>query len=184
MPDVNINHRFSKGFTLVEVVIGTAVFLVLLVSGSVAIVQTQKLAHSNVMHNTVRTVVEGYMEQMKGISYVKFTESMADTVNVPIETKGISSLITGAAIEYDDPLYIGVENKKEVMLDMREESDGTLTPITMDVYITPTLTDLFPSEAIQVYEITLSFRYGSLFRGVQTDYTNSIRFIKTSVSEY
>ena len=48
-----------RGFTLVEVAIGMTIFVFLLISGSSAIVQTQKLAHSNVMHNTARTVIEG-----------------------------------------------------------------------------------------------------------------------------
>lgn len=183
MPNVKRIQRSSRGFTLVEVAIGMAVFIVLLVSGSMAIVQTQKLAHANVMHNTARTIVEGYMEQMKGISYNKFSESMADPVKVPIQTKGISSLKTGV-IQYDDPLFLNVENKKEVMLDIKEESDGTFTPITMDVFITPELTDLFPSEGLQVYEVTLTFRYESLFKGVTSGYKKSIRFIKTAVSEY
>ena len=181
---MTIRHLRNRGFTLAEVAIGMAVFVVLLVTSSIAIVQTQKLAHANVMHNTARTVVEGYMEQMKGISYNKFKECMADPDNIPLDTKGISSLITGGPIEYDDPLYIGIENQKEVMLDIREESDGSLTPITMDVYITPTIVDLVPTEGIQVYEITLSFRYESLFKGVTSEYDNSIRFIKTAVSEY
>ena len=61
-----------RGFTLVEVAIGMTIFVFLLISGPYAIVQTQKLAHSNVMHNTARTVIEGYMEQMKGLSYAEY----------------------------------------------------------------------------------------------------------------
>ena len=124
------------------------------------------------------------MEQMKGITYKSYVEAMADTEKVPIETKSISSLKTGADIQYDDPLFIGVENKKEVLLDISKDSDGSMKPRTMDVFITPTITDLSASESLKAYEITLSFSYASLYQGVTKEYTNSIRFIKTAVSEY
>jgi prepilin-type N-terminal cleavage/methylation domain-containing protein len=165
--------RTTKGFTLVEVAIGMAIFVMLLISGSAAI-----------MHNTARTVVEGYMEQMKGISYYKFQEALADKTKVPIETMGISSLKTGTDIYFADPLYLDVENKKEVLLDLIEEKDGSFTPNTMNLYITPTITDITATEGLQVLEITLEFTYESIYNRSAKAYTNSIRFIKTSVSEY
>lgn len=174
----------QRGFTLLEVAIGMAVFVLLLLSGSAAITQTQKLAHSNVMHNTARTVVEGYMEQMRGLSFAEYKNAMADTVNLPFATKGISLLKTGADISYDDPLYIGIENKKEVVLDLITDSAGNTTALTMDVYINPTLKNLMTAEALDAYEVTLSYRYESIYKGSSKDYTGSIRFIKTAVSEY
>lgn len=184
MVATNNNLQKTQGFTLVEVVIGMMVFILLIVSGSMAIVQTQKLAHSNIMHNTARTVMEGYMEQMKGISFKEYQEAMKDPDNVPIATKGISSLKTGTDIQYDDPLYLNKENKKEVLLDLLEASDGSLTPLTMSLYVKPTLTDLLPSTGLSIYEVTLEFRYESLFKGVNKEYSKSIRFVKTAVSEY
>ena len=169
---------------MVEVAIGMAIFVLLLISGSTAMTQTQKLAHSNVMHNTARTVMEGYMEQMKGIPFNKFVDIMADPMNIPIGTMGISSLKTAKEIHYNDPLYVGTENKKVILLDIEEEPDGTLKSTTMDLFITPTITDILLSEGIEVFEITLNFKYKSVFNGSPKAYSNSIRFIKTSVSEY
>lgn len=140
-----------------EVAIGMAVFVILLVSGSVAITQTQKLAHSNVMHNTARTVIEGYMEQMKSIPYIKFVETMADPDNVPIETKSISSLKSAEVIQYDDPLYVNIDNTKKVLLDIFEESDGSLTPRTMEVVVKPTITDLGPLRVFKYLRSPLTF---------------------------
>lgn len=68
----------EKGFTLVEVIVGAVIFVMLLAAGSSAIVQTQKLAHSNIMHNTARTVLEGYMEQMKGLPFSHYQDVLAD----------------------------------------------------------------------------------------------------------
>lgn len=173
-----------QGFTLVEVAIGIAIFVLLLLSGSAAITQTQKLAHTNVMHNTARTVVEGYMEQMKGISYADFVEILADPKNKPIPTMGISSLKTGKDIHFDDPLYLDKENKKEIVLDITEEPDGTLVPHTMEMHITPGIRDITATEAIQVFEITLNFQYESIYNQEKKAYSSSIRFVKTAVSEY
>ena len=176
--------RSRRGFTLVEAAVGMAVFALLIASGASAITQTQKLAHSNVMHNTARTVVEGYMEQIKGIPYFRFIEAMNDPNNIPLETKGISSLLSAEIIQFDDPLYVGLENKKQVLLDIKEDSKGLLTPLNMDLYITPELTNISDTTGIRVIEITLNFRYESLFKGVTKEYESDIRFIKTAVSEY
>ena len=173
-----------RGFTLVEVAIGMTIFVFLLISGSSAIVQTQKLAHSNVMHNTARTVIEGYMEQMKGLSYAEYQEAMAEPDKVPFSTKGISSIKVGADITYDDPLFIGIENKKEGLLDIQEDAAGVKTPITMDVFVTPRLQNLAATEGLEAYEVTLTYRYESIYKGVTKDYQGAIRFIKTAVSEY
>ena len=111
----------EKGFTLVEVIVGAVIFVMLLAAGSSAIVQTQKLAHSNIMHNTARTVLEGYMEQMKGLPFSHYQDVLADPTKVPFETKGIDSLKTAKVIQYDDPLYLKTENKKSILLDIEDE---------------------------------------------------------------
>lgn len=169
---------------MVEVAIGMSIFVLLLISGSSAIVQTQKIAHSNIMHNTARTVVEGYMEQLRGLSYASYQNAMAEPDKVPFATKGISSIKTGDDISYDDPLYIGIENLKEVLLDIQEDESGKKTPITMNVYVEPTLRHLAAAESLEAYEVTLSYRYESIYKGVTKDYSGAIRFIKTAVSEY
>ena len=150
MAHANDSSPSSRGFTLVEVVVGMTVFLMLLIAGSTAVVQTQKMAHSNVMHNTARTVIEGYMEQMKGISYYRYKEAMADPINVPLETMGISALTT-TDIKYDDPLFLNVENEKEVLLDITKETDGSLTPTVMKVWVKPVLVDLGRSQRLRNY---------------------------------
>jgi len=184
-----MNKQFSpysqnrSGFTLVEVVVGAFIFVLLLAAGSSAIVQTQKLAHSNVMHNTARTVMEGYMEQMKGLPFASYVQTMADPVNEPFDTKGIDSLKSATEIQYDDPLFVDKENRKEVLLDI-DDSGGTPKPLTMDLYITPSVRDISVSEGLQVFEITMKYQYESIYDGDLRSYEGSIRFIKTAVSEY
>ena len=180
----NASFKSNKGFTLVEVVVGLFIFVMLLAAGSSAIVQTQKLAHSNVMHNTARTVMEGYMEQMKGLPFADYKEVLANPVKNAFQTKGIDSLKTAKVIQYDDPLYLKTENKKSVLLDINEDEGGNLTPHTMDIYITPTMTDISATEGLQVFEVTLSYKYDSIYDGSVKSYSGNIRFIKTAVSEY
>lgn len=173
----------KRGFTLVEVVVGAFIFVMLLAAGSSAVVQTQKLAHTNVMHNTARTVMEGYMEQMKGLPFGDYKDTLADPVKVPFQTKGIDSLKTAKVIQFDDPLYAKRENKKVVLLDI-DESGGTPRPLTMDLYITPEVRDISATEGLQVFEVTLTYKYDSIYSGSVKSYEGSIRFIKTAVSEY
>lgn len=135
------------------------------------------------MHNTARTVLEGYMEQMKGLPFSHYQDVLADPTKVPFETKGIDSLKTAKVIQYDDPLYLKTENKKSILLDIEDEG-GVLTPQTMDLYITPTMQNIYTSEGLQVFEITLQYAYDSLYDGTVKSHSGSLRFIKTTVSEY
>jgi len=176
--------RKSRGFTLVEVVVGLLVFAMLTTSASVAFVQTQKLAHSNVMHNTARTVLQGYVEQIKGVQYYKLLEVMDDSVNNPIPTKSISSLAEGEDIQIDDDLYLNVENYKNILLDIIDQGGGELDTHTMDLYVTPRATNILNSAGVEVIEFTLDYRYESLFKGINANHAGSVRFIKTSVSEF
>ena len=177
-------RKSNKAFTLVEVSVGMFIFVMLLAAGSSAIVQTQKLAHSNIMHNTARTVVEGYMEQMKGLSYEAYAQALADPTGTPFHTKGIDSLKTGEVIQFNDPLYIDQENKKQVLLDIDDSNAKAPKALTMDLYITPTVTDISTSEGLQIFEVTLKYQYDSLYDGSLKSHGGSIRFIKTAVSEY
>jgi type II secretory pathway pseudopilin PulG len=175
----------KSGFTLVEVVIGAFLFFLLLASASISIVQTQKTAHNNVMHNTARTVIIGYIEQMRGISYSKWQEILADPVMIPIPTKSVNILATKAEdVEVDDPIYLDRENKKEVALDIITNENGSQSLYTMVVTIIPEATDLFALQDIKAVDITLNFTYESLYKGKMAAHKDSIRFVKTAISEY
>ena len=176
--------KAKNGFTLAEVVIGLVVFSVLATSTAVAFVQTQKLAHSNVMHNTARTVIQGYVEQIKGVQYYRLLESLNDPNNIPLPTKSVSSLAIGDDIKIDDDLYLNQANNKEILLDILQRDDGTFDTHTMSVLITPRVTNVFDTEGIEVLEFTIEFEYQSIFSGVQATHGGMVRFIKTSVSEF
>lgn len=172
------------GFTLVEVVVGLLVFAILATSSSVAFVQTQKLAHANIMHNTARTVLQGYIEQIKGVQYYKLVECLNDPTTIPLPTKSISSLTEGEEIQISDTLYLNSENHKNVLLDIIDDGEGNLEAHTMDLYVTPTATNILNSAGIEVIEFILNFEYESLFKGINTRHSGAVRFIKTSVSEF
>ena len=179
-----MKQRDKVGFTLVEVIVGLLVFAVLATSASVAFVQTQKLAHSNVMHNTARTVLQGYVEQIKGVQYTKLIEVMADPTAQPLPTKSISSLAESEDIQIDDPLFLNVENYKNILLDIIEKENGEFDSHTMDLYVTPRATNIIDTAGIDVIEFTLDYRYESLFKGIGAYHAGTVRFIKTSVSEF
>ena len=82
----------KRAFSLVEVAVGLFVFVMIFVGGGLAVTQAQKLAHSNIVHNTARVTIESYMERLKSISYSEYKEVLADPDNIPFLIKGIDSL--------------------------------------------------------------------------------------------
>ena len=179
-----MDRKKSEGFTLIEVIVGMVVFAILATTSSVAFVQTQKLAHANIMHNTARTVIQGYVEQIKGVQYYKLQESMADPTAVPLPTKSISSLATGTDIQISDTLFLNSENHKEVLIDIIDRGEGSYEEHTMDLYVTPSVNNIASTAGIDALEFTLNYRYDSLFKGINASHSGSVRFIKTSVSEF
>lgn len=174
----------QEGFTLVEVIVGLLVFAILATTSSVAFVQTQKLAHANIMHNTARTVLQGFVEQIKGVQYFKLLEAINDPTTIPLPTKSISSIATGTDIQISDTLFLNQENYKEVLIDLIDHGSGVYEEHTMDLYITPTVTNISSTAGIEVLEFRLGYRYESLFKGINASHAGTVRFIKTSVSEY
>lgn len=179
-----MDKKKLEGFTLVEVIVGMVVFAMLATTSSVAFVQTQKLAHANIMHNTARTVLQGYVEQLKGVQYFKLLESINDPTTIPLPTKSISSIATGTDIQISDTLFINQENYKKVLIDLIERGNGVFDEHTMDLYITPTVANINSTAGIEVLEFNLNYRYESLFKGINASHSGTIRFIKTSVSEF
>ena len=175
----------KSGFTLVEVVVGAFLFFMVLGSAFVSVNQTQKTAHNNVMHNTARTVIIGYIEQMRGISYAKWQEILADPTKIPIPTKSVNVLATkGSEVEVNDPLFLDRDNTKEVALDIITTEEGNQSLYTMEVTIRPSAQDLFASEDLRAIDVTLNFSYESLYKGQVEAHKDTIRFVKTAISEY
>lgn len=175
----------KSGFTLVEVVVGSLLFFMVLGSAFYSVNQTQKTAHNNVMHNTARTVIIGYIEQMRGISYATWQDILADPTKTPIPTKSVNILAASdSEVEVDDPLFLDRDNVKEVALDIIADEEQGQTLYTMAVTIVPTARDLLASEGIKAIDITLSFSYQSLYKGQTAAHEDSIRFVKTAISEY
>lgn len=184
-PGTSPRPRRRSGFTLVEVVVGSFLFFMLLAAAFFSINQTQKTAHSNVMHNTARTVIIGYIEQMRGISYPKWQEILADPINNPIPTKSVNILAASdSEVEVDDPLYLERENIKEVALDIITNEGESVSLYTMAVTIEPVAIDLLATEGIKAIDVTLTFSYESLYQGGVQSHKDSIRFVKTAISEY
>ncbi len=179
-----MDRKKSEGFTLIEVIVGMLVFAMLATTSSVAFVQTQKLAHANIMHNTARTVLQGYVEQIKGVQYFKLLESINDPTTIPLPTKSISSIATGDDIQLADTLFLNQENYKKVLIDLIDRGGGVFDEHTMDLYVTPVVTNINSTAGVQVLEFKLNYRYESLFKGINASHTGTVRFIKTSVSEF
>ncbi len=172
----------KKAFTLVEVIVGLWVFVTLTTVASVAMLQTQKTAHANVMHNSARTVVQGYMEQIKGIPFDVLNACVIDTTK-PIPTKSVDTSASTDLI-VDDDLFIGISNTKTIILDTIIKSDGSLKSQTMTLKLKPTILNIYSSMGRKLLEINLEYQYESTFSGITLNKSGSLRFVKTDVSEY
>ena len=54
----------------------------------------------------------------------------------------------------------------------------------MDLYVTHSVNNIASTAGIDALEFTLNFSYDSLFKGINASHAGSVRFIKTSVSEF
>lgn len=120
----------KQGFSLVEVMMGMAVFSVVAFALSATMMYTLRNSYENVMRNTAYTIAQGYLEQIQAMTDLQIERAVNSPSETPIPTRSISALSEGA-IEVADPLFIvdpnateEGENEKEIVLDIRENEDG------------------------------------------------------------
>lgn len=61
--------RLTAGFTLVEVLIATVVMTILMGGILTTIIQTRRLTEGGIVQNSANTILQGYIEQMKNMSF-------------------------------------------------------------------------------------------------------------------
>lgn len=178
----------NEGLTLIEVTIAIFIFLIVAAGITATVLQSNRIAQANVIRNTAYTVVQGYLEQIRSISYATLKKSLDNPGVTPLPTMGISAVINSenpADIQVDDPLYLNVLNDKEVLLDMKNNPEGTPTLYTLKLGITPKITNLndasYGAEAIPALEVILDFQYEARHkRGVEFD-SGSLRTIIANI---
>lgn len=176
----------SRGMTLVEVVVALTIFMLVAFGLAAAATQSQRLAHRNVLRNTLWTVAQGYIEQIKSISLVEIEAALADPDTQPIPTRSISALEREGDLELLDVLFLdgpdppvrggnSGSNHKQLLIDLRESEEG-VREILMDAWFDLDIRFLGSDEL--TYEVLLRFE-GELQRVPGTRTRGVLRTVRT-----
>lgn len=153
--------RACGRFSLVEVMVGTAILGLASIGLIGGILQARRMAENNVWFITAVTVAQGYVEQIKSMEYAEVGEN-------PIPTR--------LDQEHSNPLVPDEWNFKLVDLFDTPEKEGD----DLRMWVHPVVTEI--TDAARRYEITLCFRWqapasGGGFR----TYERRIDFIRSYV---
>lgn len=168
------NPASTAGFTLVEVIIATALFTFMALGISRMTLTSFEISNLNVNKTTAMSVAQGYIEQIKSLDNESITRLSTFEAELPLDvsqvvpTRSVSLLSAGATIdEIDDWLVVNtldpdtlsdsldVVNFKQVIVDIDQDTGNAKTmDMWFDVEI-HRLTDL-PGD---VYLIDLQYIY-------------------------
>jgi len=174
----------QAGFSLVEVMIGIAIFAILAAGVASATLLTSKISYSNIYRNTAFTVAQGYGEQIKSIRYAVLQSALEDPENETIPTKSLSASASNS-LELDDPLVFGQRTLKEIVVDIEQTGDDSFRERIMRMWVTPNGRDLSQeTDQLKAIEVTLNFEWEIIAAGVQRVHSDAIKIVKTDVSEF
>lgn len=147
-----ISHGNKAGFTLVEVVIATALFTFMALGVSRMTMASLRMSHVNVYKTTAMSVAQGYIEQIKSLdneTLIRLSTIQAvpplteEDVNDVLPTRSVSLLSAGATLNQIDDWLVAntanpatlsdsfdVINHKEIIIDV-DHNTGEMK--TMDM---------------------------------------------------
>lgn len=140
-------NQSRDGLTLVEVMLAIALLGILSAGITSAIVQSRRLAETNIYESTAVTIAVGYLEQMRAMDYDSLITSINDP-SIPLPTK----IDQGT----NDPLFLNQRNEKEVTINVDEHGNPDVT-MTLAVY--PELQNLEPTTGLKAIQIKLSYEW-------------------------
>lgn len=139
------------GFTLVELMTGVAIFSMAAIALVPGVLSTRKASEANIYHSSILTVVTGFVEQTKAMSF----SELEDLANGD-----------AATLEYvvgnDSSATITNDVESVLVIPIDANSDGETT-VTADLYIRIKISPISDFDAVQLdiqygYEIPLTDR--------------------------
>ncbi|MGB0369732.1 MAG: type II secretion system protein [Opitutales bacterium] len=129
--------------TLIELMLGIAIFSMAAIALVPSVLSTRKASEANIYHSSILTVVTGFVEQTKAMSF----SELEDIANGDASTlEYVISSDSSATLTHD------VESVLVIPIDA--DSEGTTT-ITADLYIRIKLSPITGLDAVQ-----LDIQYG------------------------
>ena len=183
-----------RGFTLIEVLIASLVLSILCGGILAMIVQSRRLTEGSIVQNSVVTVMQGYIEQVKSMEYSLLAPSLpsAPSVNPTIPTVLDESM--------PDPLTLSWGTPPTSMPDLGTTPTGAVTntktiaiknpavnpndSITLTIWVwVQDLTDI-PSNVGGSKAVTMIYTYQFRDGGRTRSIRNSIRTIRSVVPSF
>tara|TARA_B100000989_G_C19488614_1_gene448697 strand:+ start:521 stop:1066 length:546 start_codon:yes stop_codon:yes gene_type:complete len=172
-------RHLSLGFSLPEVMIAMLVLGIVAFGFTGSLILSQKLATENLIRTSAYTIAQSYLDQIRLMPAGTLNQSINNSKKYPLPTRGISEDAKENIVK-EDPLYLKQRNQKTIIIES-ETKDGKTKNRTMNLYLTPRITDLKP--AMNAYEIVLDFEYEARhLRGTSTR-KGSLRFYKINLAE-
>jgi len=173
-----LSHKIKRGFSLVEVMIALGIFGFLATVMIQVAFRSRAIAEANVYDNTALTVSLGYAEQIKNMNYLEVYASHEDN-GVSLATVSVNELILGNFDDLEDPITVGSENDKQVLMDIKNVGEENESRIYMPYRLTIS-TNALDSGAnpIDGIQVTLDYEYDIPTGKMIRTKTGSVRFLK------
>ena len=184
IPQLKQPRALNKAFTLVEIMIATFLFAIVAGGITAMVVQSQKIAQTNVIKNVAYATAESYLEQIKELPRSMIESALANPSTVPLPVTTISTSTLGQ-VDTTDTLYLNQANQKNILLAIDDTDPSNLKPLTVSITLTPTIVDLndpsYGPNAISAFMIQIDFTYEARhLRGIATQ-SGSVRALTTDI---
>ena len=147
--------------SLVELLVSMGIFTIMAGTTVALVMQTRRIAEQNIYESTAQTAAQGYLEQLKTMTYTTLTATSLPTQPQAI-TRG----------SWNTPPAI----------------DINLTPTnTVDdvpFRIRPTITNLSPINGFPCYEIVIDYEYDSKIFGKTRTRSGGVRLVRAQVPTF
>jgi len=166
-----MRNKKIAGFTLVEIMISLFVLTMMALSFVATAIQARKMSEAAVYHATALSAAQGYIEQIMSMEYQYLINAYYAPGSAPLPTKSDENT--------DDPLYLNVPNTKQITVDV--DKDGN-TSKTLEIIVTPKLTNLSDSLNYNAMEITLEYEWEA--PGTSTPHKRALRIARSYVPTF
>ncbi len=174
-------YTIHEGFSLVELMLAMVIFAVIALALNKGILQSHKMATNSIYMTSAYAVAYGYAEQIMATDYEDLLASVKDPL-VPLNLKAVSPMGGG---ESDDLLYLNINNERDIIIDIRDDADGSERAVAMPMQIWIEASDM--DRGVRPYkslEIKIRFDYKSPLKRKNKWVREHVHFVKSAVPSY
>jgi prepilin-type N-terminal cleavage/methylation domain-containing protein len=182
-PPLHASPALRRGLTLTEVIISMVVFTIVSLGVLTIVTQIRHMSENTVYENTALTMAQGYIEQVRSLSYNDLVTAANDNT-APLTLKSANGGGTRLTNEAGGVLTAGAWARERVFLD-RDAANRETQPLNFRFRVT--LVDLNNASLVAIrplgVEIILDYEY-QLPDARRVTITRSIRNVRSVVPSY